>query len=73
MKSYLYKSYDILGYVVFIDYGRTHHVLCNNCYKELIEDLRRRERVTEENPIFVDSEGENTCEECFQIISAEND
>ncbi len=73
MKSYLYKSYDILGYVIFIDYGRNYHVLCNTCYKNSIVDIRRRERVTEENPIFVDSEGEHNCEECHQTISVEND
>ncbi len=73
MSNYLYKSYDILGYILFIDDGRTYHVLCNRCYEKSIQDIANSENITAEHPIFVDSEDESMCEECNTIINVENE
>ena len=60
--SNLYQSYDILGYVLFIDFGVNYHILCNRCYELLIQDIQNSENITAEIPIFVDTENEDVCE-----------
>lgn len=71
--SYLLKSCDILGYVIFVDYGKTYHVLCNDCYEGSIQEIANTENVTYESPIYVDAEGEIECKQCNKTIKMEND
>jgi len=71
---FMYKSYDILGYTLFIDYGRTYHILCNRCWEESIEQIANNENITNERPIFVDdNDDRNVCEHCNKLITVEND
>ncbi len=75
MINYLYKSFDILGYVIFIDYGQTYHILCNEHYESEIKDIANSENITQEVPIFVDTADseQNICETCHTLIILRND
>ncbi len=42
--SNLYQSYDILGYVLFIDFGVSYYILCNGCCELLIQDIEDKRR-----------------------------
>ncbi|KKM83440.1 hypothetical protein LCGC14_1309480, partial [marine sediment metagenome] len=46
-RTYLRKSFEITGNVVFLNYGEQSRILCNECFPEEFEELKQHYHTVE--------------------------
>ena len=59
-RTYLRKSFEITGNVVFLNYGEQSRILCNECFPEEFEELKQHYHTVENHPIFLSDEFDYT-------------